>query len=73
MNLLGEIHPRHPSDPLDVTDFRFRSANNHNRDMLEYQAEKAFKAGAFSQAAAFAQAAGLYAIASLLAEQQVVE
>lgn len=54
------------ADPKDVTDFRFRSENDHNRDMLEYQAEKAFVAGALTAAAAYATAAGLYAVAAAI-------
>jgi hypothetical protein len=53
------------TNPKDVTDFRFRSNNCHNRDMLEYQAEKAFKAGAFDLAAHLAIAAGLYMLAGI--------
>ena len=55
-------------DPKNVTDFRFRADNAHNRDMLEYQAEKAHLAKDFPLAAAYAQAAGLYAIAALLTD-----
>lgn len=53
-------------DPMDVTEFRFRSSNAHNRDMLEYQSEKAFKAGAFELSAAFAQAAAQYTVAEAI-------
>lgn len=57
-------------DPYDVTDFRFRTVNYHNRAMLEYQAEKAFMAGDKPLAAAFAQAAAMYAIASKLTRDE---
>jgi hypothetical protein len=56
-------------DKKDVTDFRFRADDAHNRDMLEYQSENAFLAGNLALAASFAQAAGLYAIVGLLAER----
>ena len=46
-------------DPLDATQFRYREDHRHNRDMLEFQAEKAFLEGAHNTAALFAIAGGL--------------
>jgi hypothetical protein len=54
------------TDPFDVTKFRFRADNTHNRDMLEYQSEKAHLAGSVDLAAQFAIAAGLYGLLGLL-------
>ena len=56
------------TDPLDVTEFRFRDDNMHNARMLEFQAEQAFMEKMPTLAAAFAQAAGMYALAGLLTE-----
>jgi len=50
--------------PLDVTKFAFRLNDDHNRVMLEFQAEKAFRDKNHKLAAAYAQAAGLYAVAN---------
>lgn len=55
-----------PLDGHDVTQFRFRASNAHNRDMLEYHAERAALTGDMALAAAFTQAAGLYAICEAL-------
>jgi hypothetical protein len=61
------------TDPLDVTEFRFRGSNHHNRDMLEHQAEKAFSAGNLTLAGTFAQAAALYAIAAVILDLSLEE
>lgn len=52
-------------DELDVRQFRFRASDVHNRDMLEYQSEKAHLAGALDLAAQFAIAAAIYGLTAI--------
>lgn len=59
--------------PMNVTEFRFRSDNVHNRDMLEYQSEKAYLAGRLDVAASFAIASALYALIAVQTDGETPE